>query len=192
MALHSELWFPSVVWSGMMHSVDNVDIAQYAYRRKKEDKGVTVSNFGGWQSSQLSTGDNLSIDQLVNDILDVEVDNCRRQVGLKSLKLLNIWININPPGSYNHLHNHVSAVFSGVYYVSADENQGNLQFERSDNAEYHLPVENENLTYYNATRSTYKAKTGGLYIFPGWLKHSVQGNQSQKDRISISFNYGEA
>ena len=191
MALHSELWFPSVVWSGMMHSVDNVDIAQYAYRRKKEDKGVTISNFGGWQSSPIQQGDNLSVDQLIRDILDVEIDNCRRQVGLKPVELYNIWININPPGSYNHLHNHVGAVFSGVYYVSADETQGNIQFERSDGAEYHLPLDVENLTYYNATRSTYKAKTGGLYIFPGWLKHSVQGNQSQKDRISISFNYGE-
>jgi len=191
MALHSELWFPSVVWSGMMHSVDNVDIAQYAYRRKKEDQGVVISNYGGWQSSPVQAGENLSIDYLIREILDTEIDNCRRQVGLPPLELYNIWININPPGSYNHLHNHVGAVFSGVYYVSADENQGNIQFERNDGAEYHLPIKMENVTYYNSTRATYKAKTGGMYIFPGWLKHSVQGNHSQKDRISISFNYGE-
>ena len=69
--------------------------------------------------------------------------------------------------------------------------QGNIQFERSDNAEYHLPLYIEKPNYFNSTRATYAGKTGGLYIFPGWLKHSVQGNQSNTDRISISFNFGE-
>ncbi len=69
--------------------------------------------------------------------------------------------------------------------------QGNIQFERSDNAEYHLPPYIEKANYFNSTRATYAAKTGGLYIFPGWLKHSVQGNQSNTDRISLSLNFGE-
>ena len=47
------------------------------------------------------------------------------------------------------------------------------------------------MNYFNSTRATYAAKTGALYIFPGWLKHSVQGNQSHTDRISMSFNFGE-
>ena len=93
------------------------------------------------------------------------------------------------PGSYNHLHNHVGAVFSGVYYVHAEENQGNIQFERMDGAESFLPDYVEKQTYYSAGRATYPCKTNGLLIFPGWLKHSVQGNQSNIDRISISFNY---
>ena len=71
-----------------------------------------------------------------------------------------------------------------------EENQGNIQFERSDGAEYHMPDEPQQVTYYTSTRATYKAKTGALYIFPGWLKHSVQGNLSNTDRISVSFNYG--
>jgi hypothetical protein len=29
-----------------------------------------------------------------------------------------------------------------------------------------------------------------MYVFPSWLKHSVQPNKTDKDRISISFNYG--
>jgi len=27
-----------------------------------------------------------------------------------------------------------------------------------------------------------------LYVFPGWLEHGVEINQSASDRISISFN----
>jgi len=190
MALHSELWFPSVVWSAMTHHIDNTSLRHFAYERRKTDKGVTVSNFGGWQSSPLESGCHPEIDNIV-EYLNLEIDNCRRQVGLKEVELYNIWININTPGSFNHLHNHVGAVFSGVYYVHADDMQGNIQFERSDGAEYHIPTEIEKATYYTSTRASYKSKTGAVYIFPGWLKHSVEGNQTQKDRISISFNYGE-
>lgn len=190
MALHSELWFPNVVWSGMVHSIDNGSLKRYAYDRKKNDVGVQISNYNGWQSSALTSGSHPEIDNLVT-YLNKEIDNCRRQVGLYNLELYNIWININPPNSYNHLHNHKDAVLSGVYYVHATENQGNIQFERSDGAEYHIPQYVENNTYFTCTRATYKARTGALYIFPGWLKHSVEGNNTNTDRISISFNYGD-
>jgi hypothetical protein len=32
--------------------------------------------------------------------------------------------------------------------------------------------------------------SNALYVFPGWLKHSVQPNLTKEDRLSVSFNYG--
>ena len=188
--MHTELWFPQVVWSAVIHMIDNHEMKNWAYDRKKNDVGRRLSNFGGYQSNDILQGHSPQVDKLVSH-LNSEVDSIARQVSLPKLELNNIWLNINPPGSYNELHNHTDAVLSGVYYIDATENQGNIQFERSDNAEYHLPSYIEKITYFNATRATYAAKTGALYIFPGWLKHSVQGNQSNTDRISLSFNYGE-
>lgn len=190
MAMHTELWFPSVVWSAIINMIDNAQLKHWAYDRKKNDVGRTVSNYNGYQSSDILAGDHPEIDKLVNH-LNKEVNACAKQVGLPELELYNIWLNINSPGSYNHLHNHVGSVLSGVYYVEANAHQGNLQFERSDGAEYHIPEYVDKETYYTSTRATYAAKTGALYVFPGWLKHSVQGNNSNTDRISISFNYGE-
>ena len=190
MAMHTELWFPSVVWSSIIHVVDNAQLKHWAYDRKKNDIGRVVSNYNGFQSSDILPGQCEYIDKLV-ELLDKETAVCAKQVGLPEVELYNIWLNINPPNSYNHLHNHVGAVFSGVYYVDAPEHSGNIQFERSDGAEYHIPEYVEKETYYTSTRATYAAKTNALYIFPGWLKHSVQGNRSNVDRISISFNYGE-
>ena len=189
MAMHTELWFPSVIWSAIIHSIDNDALKDFAYNREKVDKGRTVSNYLGWQSSDLKQGESTEIDKLIN-YLNKEVNECARQVGMKELELYNIWININYPGGYNHLHHHVGSVLSGVYYVDADPNQGNIQFERNDGAEYHIPTDIAQETYYTSTRATYAAKTGALYVFPGWLKHSVQGNRTANDRISISFNYG--
>lgn len=190
MAMHTELWFPSVIWSAIIHAVDNTELKKFAYDRKKSDPGRTVSNYNGYQSNDIQAGDHAQIDKLV-EYLNQEVAACAKQVGLPQLQIQNIWININPPGAYNELHHHQDAVFSGVYYVEAGENQGNIQFERTDGAEYHIPQRIEQETYYSCTRATYKCKTNALYIFPGWLKHSVQGNRSNTDRISISFNYGE-
>ena len=188
--MHTELWFPQVIWSAVIHMVDNYELKNWAYDRKKNDIGRRVSNFGGYQSDDIRQGANTQIDKLVQH-LNQEVKGLCKQVALPELELKNIWLNINPPGSYNELHNHAGAVLSGVYYAEATANQGNIQFDRPDDATYHLPDYIEKMNYFNSTRATYAAKTGALYIFPGWLKHSVQGNQSNTDRISLSFNFGE-
>jgi len=189
MGLHTEMWFPSVIWSSMVHAVDNKELKRFAYDRRKNDVGRTASNYGGYQSSDLLPGDNDQIDRLI-DYLDKEIPQCCNQVGLPSLEVYNIWLNINRPGTYNVLHHHIGSVLSGVYYVDANPTQGNIVFERGDGAEYHLPEYPQKETYFTCTQAKYAAKTGGLYIFPSWLKHHVEGNQSNTDRISISFNYG--
>jgi uncharacterized protein (TIGR02466 family) len=191
MAMHTELWFPSVIWSSIIHTVDNQEVKAFAYEKQKANQGRTISNFGGFQSQDIRAGECPAIDKLVSYLND-EVNTCAAQVGMKPLSILNVWVNINPTGSYNHLHHHIGSVLSGVYYVDATPEQGNIQFERTDGAEYHIPEDIEKPTYYTSTRASYAAKTGGLYVFPGWLKHSVQGNTTATDRISISFNYGEA
>ena len=33
-----------------------------------------------------------------------------------------------------------------------------------------------------------RPEEGRMYIFPGWLEHGVEPNQSTEDRVSISFN----
>lgn len=190
MAMHTELWFPSVIWSSIVNSINNAELKKYAYERKNTDKGRVISNYNGWQSTDITAADHPEMEKLIN-LISEEATTCAKQVGLGEVELYNIWININPPGSYNHLHNHVGSIFSGVYYVDASPEQGNIQFERSDGGEYHIPAKIYKPTYYTSTRATYAAKTNALYIFPGWMKHSVEGNKTSTDRISISFNIGE-
>lgn len=188
MALKAEQWFPSVIWSGILNGLDNEGIEKFAYQLKGMDKGVQISNYGGWQSNSIKQGTNKSFDNLVN-VITQNIYECQLQSGLPHLQLYNIWLNINGKGAYNHLHNHAGSILSGVFYVKATPEQGNIFFERSDNAEYFLPpIQNAN--YFTSTATTYRALTNALYIFPGWLKHSVQPNMTDSDRISISFNYG--
>ena len=139
MAMHTELWFPSVIWSSVIHVVDNAEVKSFAYNLQETNQGRIVSNYNGFQSQDIKSGDCPAIDRLVK-LLNEEMNTCANQVGMTNLEIQNIWININPPSSYNHLHNHVGSVLSGVYYVDATPEQGNIQFERNDNAEYHIPT----------------------------------------------------
>ena len=193
--MHNELWFPSVIWSAVINNVDNSALKKFAYAKIKEDpNGRKISNNKGYQSIDIRPKENAEIDQLVH-ILDREISEISQQTGVRMPKLYNIWVNVNYPGSSNNLHHHIGAMFSGVYYVDSDPNlnQGNISFQRGDNAEYHIPSTMiDKVTYFTAQQSNYASSTGGLFIFPGWLKHQVGTNDSNKDRISISFNYGEA
>jgi uncharacterized protein (TIGR02466 family) len=33
-----------------------------------------------------------------------------------------------------------------------------------------------------------RPEEGRMYVFPSWLEHGVEPNQSERDRISLSFN----
>lgn len=190
MGMHNELWFPSVIWSSIVHSIDNKSIRRYAYDRKKSDQGKSVLNQGGWSSSTVLPGENYQIDKLI-DLLNHEIDNCRKQVGLAEVQLYDLWININPTGSYIKPRIHPDAVFSGIYFANAAQKGGDMQFERTDRGEYHLTDALEQNNYYNATHALYASKTGALYVFPGWLRYHVDGVLSHDDQISIGFVYGK-
>tara|TARA_B100000925_G_C21938227_1_gene443353 strand:+ start:499 stop:1083 length:585 start_codon:yes stop_codon:yes gene_type:complete len=191
MPLHNELWFPSPIWSGKFFNVDNEDIENFSSALRQRTSGVIKSNYGGWQSDSIGRGHSVGIDTLV-DNLDREIYEICKQTSLPQLEIYNIWINVNPKNCFNIQHDHIGAVFTGVYYVKAKEGNGNIRFERPDNARFFLPdlTENQKQNYFNTQMCEYKSITNAIYIFPGWLPHSVEPNLINEDRISVSFNYG--
>ena len=90
MAMHTELWFPSVIWSSIIHVVNNDELKKFAYQRKQTDKGRVISNYGGWQSSDIRPGESEQIDRLVKT-LNEEMKTCATQVGLKECEIYNIY-----------------------------------------------------------------------------------------------------
>jgi uncharacterized protein (TIGR02466 family) len=102
----------------------------------------------------------------------------------------NFWININGPGDYNVSHNHQGSVLSGVYYVSVPtQDMGDLVLERGDVAEYFMTGDLEKeYTLSNALEVRRPAKESTFYLFPSWIKHRVERNESKEERISIAFN----
>ena len=197
MELKADLWFPSIVFAGINDDIPRADLKAIAEAwQKAEPELAGNSNEGGWHSRSIEKVDLLppNIQPTFNKLLielDKAIDYCSKSAGFPKLVFQNLWININPPGAYHTLHNHQDGMLSGVFYIDVpEENQGDLQFYRGDDAQYYIP---DNLNQYKtitSTMATYPPKPGMLVVFPSWVKHAVKQNRSKTNRIALSFNYG--
>jgi uncharacterized protein (TIGR02466 family) len=167
--------------------LDNEKILSYCHSLRKKDSGRSVSNMGGWQSSDVlgspSELKNLynSIAKFAGEIADVlEID---------SVKVHNLWININGYKDFNWPHTHDDAILSGVYYVKTPENCGNIQFDNPSSRVTLGHMRIKNFNKFNSPSWWMPSSEGLLYIFPAWLPHGVKPNFNEnEERVSISFN----
>jgi uncharacterized protein (TIGR02466 family) len=189
--VYEQLWFPTPVWECPVSGIDNESIKQYCLETRRQKPGVTISNRGGWHSGELLIPVPQALDNLFNDLTVFANDVCARYTGIKDLQLGNFWININGYHDYNLIHDHQNSILSGVYYVSVPkDNMGDLVLHRGDNMEFFMTskVEREH-TMTNALSATKQAKESTLYLFPSWIKHHVERNESNEERISVAFNF---
>jgi uncharacterized protein (TIGR02466 family) len=103
----------------------------------------------------------------------------------------NMWANINPPGGYNRPHLHPNSHFSGVYYIKAPKNSGQIVFnEPRSTAHMVMPRRKEGEPPSHLWREVrVNPLEGRIIIFPAWLWHCVEPNESNDIRISVSFNF---
>jgi uncharacterized protein (TIGR02466 family) len=189
--VYEQLWFATPVWECPVIGIDNSSIKDYCLEVRNTKQGLNISNRGGWHSGEL-------IYPLPNELtklfIDLEIfvnDVGLRYTGISNLKLGNFWININGHHDYNLIHDHQNSILSGVYYVSVpDDNMGDLVLHRGDNAEffYTSKVKRE-ATMSNVFSVNKPAKESTFYLFPSWIKHHVERNESKNERISIAFNF---
>jgi uncharacterized protein (TIGR02466 family) len=183
-------WFATPIWETQLN-LNNAELTSWAYRLKENHPGVQKSNKGGWQCANLDNPPQSFIDlkTTVNEIL-IDV---HKSMGLKlnyKSYITESWLNINPPNSFNTKHLHPRSLFSGVYYTSVPEGDaGQIIFEREPLMLSYLP--NYVVDAWNDMTSGtagYQPKTGKLLIFPSWLLHYVEPNNTASDRVSIAFN----
>lgn len=178
--------FPIFIWECKVNDIDNTVIKDYCLNLKQNTPGVNISNKGGWHSDKLLTPLPLDLNTFFQGLDDL-VKEFSIDLNIPTLQLGNIWVNINSQYDYNILHDHQKSVLSGVYYVDIpDDNMGDLVLHRGDNAEFFI---NHNNSFFSNLTYTVKPETSKFVIFPSWLKHHVERNESLKDRISIAFNF---
>ena len=99
---------------------------------------------------------------------------------------VNSWAAVYPKGAWVPLHDHKIMEWSGVYYVSAPKNCGDIAF--TDPKEYALAAEPPNTRWRGNYKQKFNPENGKLILFPSYIKHETVPNQSDEDRIIISFN----
>jgi len=128
-----------------------------------------------------------AIDRLSKDVYLID-DDIEYQV-------ISSWVLRHAYGHECVMHNHTGSLFSGVLYLDAPENCGNIRFHdphaMGSAHTYHqvsLPFKQSRYNAFNAPHYTVPAKTGTLMTFSSGLLHSVSSNLSNNYRYSLSFN----
>lgn len=105
-----------------------------------------------------------------------------------SFEITGCWANVNPQSGLNSSHNHPNNYLSGVYYVAVPPGTGQIVFaDPRPQAGVMVPT-TDRYNKFTANKITADAKEGRMFLFPGWLFHSVPVNRGTAERISISFN----
>ena len=78
-----------------------------------------------------------------------------------------------------------------MYYVKASENSGQLKIEDPRSVALMVrPRMKQGKPPRRLWREdNYEPKSGRLIMFPSWLNHCVDTNESNDIRISVSFNF---
>ena len=96
------------------------------------------------------------------------------------------WINKSGKGESHHEHVHPNSMVSGVWYPVINEQLPPIQFRSK--AQRDVSLQCEKFNNFNSATFLLPMKMGELILFPSNLTHSVPANQSETERISLSFN----
>ena len=165
------------------------------FKKHIKDKGKTVghslavngvSSHGGWDPLQ---------DEGCIDILNV-FHECLRdynnKIGNYPSIISGAWYNVLPKGGYTGRHRHESSVVSGAFYCQLPEGDFGQFFVVSPLQPYMMCIHNVQPTRYGVYEMDIPIKEDHLYLFPSWLEHGSRVNNTDEDRITVSFNTSPA
>ena len=189
--MHRELLFPTPVYiADIKHPTLNQDLERDIIAWSKEDKGITRTNVKGWHSAT-NMHERPEFKNLVNMLYDCQKTVYEQEYYESEPFLGNMWANINPPGGMNRAHQHPNSLWSGVYWIKTPKNCGQLKIDDPRSvACMTRPRQKDGKKPDRLWREThYEPVAGRCIMFPSWLMHCVDPNESNDVRISVSFNF---
>ena len=95
------------------------------------------------------------------------------------------WFNFYQTSDFQYDHTHPQNRISGVYYYNATESDGKIRFQTPNP---HMQFGGFPSDRIAVDAVSYRPKTGRIILFPSWLSHRVNINETTGERISIAFN----
>ena len=184
-----EEFFPTSIF-GKDIKLNNDKLAQDIVNWSNQDQGLQKTNYKGWHSTT-DMASKSEYDSLVNELMIMCKDVFKEEWLNRKPVLGNMWANINPKEGMNQPHIHPNSLFSGVYYVKSNPQAGRLRiYDPRPGAQIVMPVRLEGQPPKHLWRDVnINPISGRIIMFPAWLWHSVEPNQSNDLRISVSFNF---
>ena len=159
----------------------NTRLRDIILEREGGDQGVRKSVVGGWHSTEdLLSWPHPEMQQLVDMIKQAVIELSGVTSGLEAGKFHGdatfiAWANVLRKGGYNKVHTHPGCVWSGVYYVSIDDdvtslaNQGQIEFHDPRPAVEMVPTPGDSF----GKSLNFPPEEGRMFAFPAWLRHGV-------------------
>lgn len=116
---------------------------------------------------------------------DLQFDLAGKEVALDSL-----WINILGPGGTHSGHIHPHSIISGTTYVTMPPGASAIRYEDPRLAmQMAAPGRLPDATQDQRQFVYVQPEPGEILLWESWLRHEVLLNDSDEERISVSFNY---
>lgn len=103
-------------------------------------------------------------------------------------KIIQMWANRQPKGGSVRSHLHGTMPITAVLYVNAKQGMGNIVLENP--LESLLVSQPMDYSAQAFMHHEIEVKTGDFIMFPGWMRHYVQENTLDEDRLIIAMNFG--
>lgn len=161
---------------------------------KRESRSSGRSNIGGWHSPdtllQHDTPEIVELRQMIAQAIRDATLRFATEEPRSSGIWMNGWANVLRAKSYNRVHDHHPAGWSGVYYVQTGESaldetlNGIIEFIDPRNGITAARLPGAPFTQ----QLRIAPEDGLLLLFPAWLKHYVYPYRGETTRIAIAFN----
>ena len=182
--------FPTFVWTIQSTSEfhDRIHTKVINVLNRMNPNLADIPAGGSWQSDH-----QLYEDEELADLISCIHSTAKTvlqflKVGYDAIEVTGCWATINSTETSHAIHNHPNNFLSGVYYIQTQPGADTINFHdpRLQTSIIRPPV--TELTAQNTDQVVVKVSNGTLLMFPAFLSHSVTQNESDKPRISISFN----
>lgn len=172
-------FFPTYVLS---FDLSNLDVSDLINSYEGEDHTLVSSG----SSSHSKFSNVLDKFPLIGEKCQECIKTYGQIMKLKKIFISNSWVNKMTQGGKTKLHRHEGSVLSGAFYLKSNDDSAGLVF--------HSPLKpyRMNDIFYednplDVHTKCVPAQQGMLYLFPSWLEHETEINQSS-ERYVLSFN----
>ena len=184
------LLFPTPVWTLTLDNYKEINEKMFNFIKSEQNKdqlGIKKSNVKGWHSKDfdLKEEDPQNFIAFILPAIEQVMTDMNWDREKQTVKIDNMWAIINTGGSANLRHQHGNSTISGAYYVRAPINCGDIVFydPRPAPVYFHPIVSTPNSL--NTQINSLTPTEGSLFLFPGYLQHSVNENLSKNKELLL-------
>ena len=177
--------FPTAVGKSERHLTDTEK--KFFEELKNTDR---VKNAGNSFTKNIHVLDNPILKDLKIDLTNI-LNNYFQKViepidGIETYITIS-WVNYTEQGEYHHEHSHPNSIFSGVYYIDADETD-KITFTNPKFLPFTLDIQSTNFNQWNSKSWWLPTPSNTVFIFPSSFGHRVEPTTNKNTRVSLSFN----